>query len=94
MDEIGKGLADAGVLQMLQKYPHFLRSLFVYEEGVLTAGIYIARSILLLQDYNFCVPTCRKDDHSARDGSSQLVKEKTTYINFCDLLEELEGIYS
>ena len=26
------------------------------------------------------------------DGSSQLVKEMATYIHFCDLLEELEGI--
>ncbi|CAI8034740.1 G2/M phase-specific E3 ubiquitin-protein ligase [Geodia barretti] len=76
LDEIGKGLADAGVLQMLQKYPHFFRSLFVYEECVLTAE----KMITLLEKRTF-----------SENGSSQLVKEKTTYIHFCDLLEELEG---
>lgn len=38
LDEIRKGLADAGVLLMIEKYPDFFRSLFVFKEGVLTAG--------------------------------------------------------
>lgn len=51
-----KGLADAGVLAMIQKLPDLFRPLFVYSHAALTAGevmkvtlmLYLTILILLL----------------------------------------------
>lgn len=76
LDEIAKGIADAGVLEMLQKHPDFFRPLFVYSPDPLTAETLMA----LFGNRAF-----------SEKGSNEHVREQATYMLFSDLLEELEG---
>ena len=104
MDEIIKGLADAGVLEMLQMYPDLFRPLFVHSQDPLTAGD--SRIISSLFDYSnilfFCCIYNYIDQLMhvfekrvfSESGSSELVKEQVTFMQFSDLLEELEGTFS
>jgi hypothetical protein len=77
LDDMVKGLDDAGVLEMLRKHPDFFRPLFVYnKDNSLTADKLMA----LFEHRVF-----------SQQGSSEHVKEQATYMLFSDFLEELEG---
>ena len=67
----------------------------LFMKSVFSLLVYLARSKTIItfvfQHAEKMITLLEKRTFS-ENGSSQLVKEKTTYIHFCDLLEELEGI--
>ena len=90
LDDVIVGLADAGVLSSIREHLLLFESLFVYQNEPLTADNYswkIKSFHVLLSSIDQII---RLLTFSA-EGSNDLQKEKTTYVFFVDLLEELEG---
>ncbi|XP_065885486.1 E3 ubiquitin-protein ligase Itchy homolog isoform X2 [Dysidea avara] len=75
LDDVIVGLADAGVLNAIRDHSELFKRLFVYQNDPLTAD-------QVIQVF------ARKVFSS--EGSNDLQREKTTYIYFTDLLEEME----
>ncbi|XP_065885983.1 uncharacterized protein [Dysidea avara] len=77
LDDVIVGLADAGVLNAIRDHSELFKRLFVNQNDPLTAD-------QVIQVF------ARKVFSS--EGSNDLQREKTTYIYFTDLLEEMEDI--
>ena len=93
LDDVIVGLADAGVLSSIREHPLLFESLLVYQDEPLTAGNYswkIKSFHVLLSSIDQIIHLFTKKTFSA-EGSNNFQKEKTTYVFFVDLLEELEG---
>lgn len=99
LDEILKGLKDAGVLEVLHQSPGLFKPLFVYQDKSLAAGtialvvmfmwLFVKLILLLTGD----IVDLFKVKNFSEQGSLSFTKEQATYMFFKDFLEELEGTY-
>lgn len=106
LDQLKSGMSALGVLDALEKYPHFLKPFFVHgAQAPLTAGK--VTTLCYIEQYSMhgyynefptlitinteMIKNLFVKVHFSEAGVTERVKEEATYMFFLDLLYECEG---